>query len=229
MKLLTVAILIITFCFSSFAQTETLTNREIIMMTQSGLSKSLIIRKITDSNGNFDTTAQALINLKKAGVSDDVIALMMEKGLTSDSEDKPYSDSTDVYSDNTPTFNQPNSRSFDTDSRIVLEPKEALLSAKTIAIKKSSLHPARQALEKELLKRKEWKDLNLNIVRYKEDADLIIEIGYVSMSWITHRYVYRIYDNKSGTVIAAGETTSWGSLSENLARGIAKRLKKAMN
>lgn len=229
MKLLTVAILFLVFCYTAFAQTETLTNKEIIMMTQSGLSKSLIIRKITDSNGNYDTTAQALIDLKKAGVSDDVIALMMEKDLPSDSKDKPYSDSTDDYSDNTPVFNQPNVQNFDSNSRIVLDPKEALLSAKTIAIKKSSLHPARQALEKELLKRKEWKDLNLNIVRYKEDADLLIEIGYVSMSWITHRYVYRIYDNKSGTVILAGETTSWGSLSENLARGIAKRLKKALN
>jgi hypothetical protein len=227
MKIFTITILLFAFYYSAFAQTEMLTNKEVVLMTQSGLSKSLIIRKINDSNGDYDTTARGLIELKKAGVTDDVIALMMEKSSLSNSE-KPYSESTDVYSDNTPTFNQPNSQNFDSNSRIVLEPKEALLSAKTIAIKKSSLHPARQALEKELLKREEWKDLNLNIVRYKEDADLIIEIGYVSMSWITHRYVYRIFDNKSGTVIAAGETTSWGSLSENLARGIAKRLKNAM-
>jgi len=49
------------------------------------------------------------------------------------------------------------------------------------------------------------------------------------MSWITHRYVYRIYDRRSGAVIAAGETTSWGSLAENLARHIGKDMEKIMN
>jgi len=44
------------------------------------------------------------------------------------------------------------------------------------------------------------------------------------MSLVTHRYVFRIYDRRTGAVIAAGETTSWGSLAENLARHIAKSL-----
>ena len=127
-----------------------------------------------------------------------------------------------------PTLENPQSYS-DSDAtksnaHIVLAPKEALLSAKTIAIEKSSLHPSRQALEKELLKRQDWQKLNLNIVRYKEGADLFIEIGFVPLSVITHRYVFRVYDNKSGTVITAGETTSWGSLAENLARNISKSL-----
>jgi hypothetical protein len=89
---------------------------------------------------------------------------------------------------------------------------------------KSSAHPSRQALEKELMKRADFNRLDLTITRYKETADLYVEIGYVSLSWITHRYVYRIYDRRSGTVLAAGETTSWGSLAENLARNIVKSL-----
>lgn len=220
MRIITILILTIAFCFSAFAQNEILTNNEVILLTRAGLSEDLIVRKINESTADFDTTAQGLIDLKKSGVSDAVIALMMEKKSSPSSDVKPYSDSTDPID---PQF------FADSNSRIRLEPKEAMRTAKTIAIKKSSLHPARQALEKELLKRKEWKDLNLNIVRYKDDADLLVEIGYVSLSWITHRYSYRIYDNKSGTVIAAGETTSWGSLAENLARGIAKRLKRAMD
>lgn len=223
MRIITITLLLAAFCFTAFSQTETLTNKEIVLLTQAGLSEDLIIRKINDSKGDYDTTAHGLIELKKAGVSDVVIALMMEKRSAPNSKIKPYSDSTDDYS-----FDSAPPRSSGSTSRIVLDQKEAVSSAKTIAIKKSSLHPSRQALEKELFKRKEWKDLNLTIVRYKEDADLLIEIGYVSMSWITHRYTYRIYDNKSGTVIAAGETTSWGSLAENLARGISKRLQKAL-
>jgi len=107
---------------------------------------------------------------------------------------------------------------------IIANPADALRSAKTVHIEKSTLNPSRQALEKELLKRKDWQKLNLNIVRYKEGADLRVEIGFVPLSLITHRYVFRIDDNRSGTVIAAGETTSWGSLAKNLARNICRKL-----
>ncbi len=229
MRNIVVTFLIVIFSLAVFAQTENLTNKDIILMTQAGLSKDLIIRKIKETTGVYDTTAESLITLKKAGVADDVIKLMMDaKGYPNEGK---YSDSDDpAPANNSAVKTKPGYKNlaYET-SRIVLNPTEALQNAKTIAIKKSSLHPSRQSLEKELLKRQDWKDLNLNIVRYKEDADLLIEIGYVSMSWLTHRYVYRIYDNKSGTVITAGETTSWGSLSENLARGISKRLAKAMN
>ena len=104
--------------------------------------------------------------------------------------------------------------------------REALLRAKTVALVKSSLHPSRQALEKELLRRAGWRKFDLRLVRYKEEADIYVEIGYVSMSWITHRYVFRIYDRRSGIVIAAGETTSWGSLSSNLAGEIVEKIEK---
>ena len=205
-------IFIFGFSFAVFAQTETLTNSEIILMTKSGLSGELIIRKIKDSSGNYDVSTQSLIDLKKAGVSDAVIALMMDK---KDANPQPTLENPQNYSD---------SDSTKSTAHIVLAPKEALLSAKTIAIEKSTLNPSRQALEKELLKRPDWQKLNLNLVRYKEGADLFIEIGFVPLSLITHRYVFRVYDNKSGTVIAAGETTSWGSLAENLARNISKSL-----
>lgn len=207
---------IFVFAFAVFAQTETLTNSEIILMTKAGLSQELIIRKIKDLNGKYETTTQALIDLKKAGVSDEVIALMMDN---KSANHQPTTENTQGYSDSDANLVEVKS-----DAHIVLEPKEALLSAKTIAIEKSTLNPSRQALEKELLKRQDWQKLNLNIVRYKEGADLFIEIGFVPLSLITHRYVFRVYDNQSGTVIAAGETTSWGSLAENLARNISKSL-----
>lgn len=214
MKLSIYTILIFAFSVSCFSQTETLTNNEIILMTRAGLSNELIVRKIKQSAGKFDTSAQSLIELKKAGVADEIIVLMFEKPVSSNENEENAN-----FSENTAPIPNPKK------SHIVLEPKEALRLAKTIAIEKSSLHPSRQSLEKELLKRKDWQDLNLNIVRYKNDADLYIEIGYVSLSWITHRYVWRVFDTKSGTVIAAGETTSWGSLSSNLASEISKKLK----
>lgn len=225
------------FCCSVYAataQTETLTNNEIILMTKAGLSKDLIIRKIADSDGNYETTAQSLIELKKSGVADDVIASMFEKKSVnkkenSSAENKQNSDNADAQTAITLTLNQPATFGDNSKSHIVLDSKEALRAAKTIALEKSSVNPSRQALEKELLKREDWQKLNLNIVRYKTDADLYVEIGFVPLSVITHRYVFRIYDRKSGTIVAAGETTSWGSLAANLARHISQKLSAAMN
>jgi hypothetical protein len=89
---------------------------------------------------------------------------------------------------------------------------------------RAAIQPSISALEKELLKRPDWRSLNLTIVRYKSAADLAVEIEFVHGSVLSHRYTYRIFDRRSGAVIAAGETTSWGSLAENLARHISNRL-----
>ncbi len=217
-------LLLTIFIFSAFAfsQTETLTNKEVILMAQAGLSKDLIIRKIRDSKGDYDISTQALIDLKKSGVADEVIAVLME--TAEEKRTAPQKD--EISSDNQTTVNINFSGAVDKTSteRIVLSPKESLKKAKTVAIVKSTLNPSRQALEKALFKRGDWQKYNLNIVRLKEDADLYIEIGRIPFSWLTHRYVFRIYDRQSGTVITAGETTSWGNLSENLAREITQKL-----
>ncbi len=224
--ILTVVLVSICFAANVRAQAETLSNNEIILMTKAGLSKDLIARKIKDSSGRYDTTAQSLIELKKAGVADEVIALMLDKKGETGEKISPATNNRTIENiaaeTGTPSIESKAS------AHIVLEAGDALRAAKTIAITKSSLNPSRQALEKELLKREDWQRLNLNIVRYKQDADLYIEIGFVPLSIITHRYVFRVYDGKSGTVIVAGETTSWSSLAENLSREISKKLNKIL-
>jgi len=210
-----------------FAQSEILINAQIIEMTKIGLDKEIITKKIKESPNCFDVSANALIELKKNGVDNEVISLMLantnavKQVNTKDNEVAPVTQNNDNpqnYSDSQPI------EVARTNSQILPTAKEALLNARTLAIEKSSINPSRQAIEKELLKRKEWRQLNLNIVRYKESADLYIEIGFVHFSLITHRYVWRIYDRRSGIIIVAGETTSWGSLAENLARDIGKKI-----
>lgn len=208
------------FTVSISAQTEILTNQDVILMTQAGLGKELIIKKIKDTNGNYEISAQNLIDLKKAGVDDEVIKLILEKVETA-----PAKVETKILpKPETSAVTGQNFTKYQPIERIVLSPKEALKNAKTIAITKSSLFPPRQELEKALLKRKDWKRYNLNIVRLKEDADLYIEIGNIPLTLITWRYVFRVYDRKSGTVVAAGETTAWGNLSDNLAKKIMYKL-----
>ena len=197
---------------------EILTNNDVVLMSQASLAETLIVEKIRESKGAFDVSVEGLVNLKKSGVQDEIIRAMMEKSRalrekSTIGTEQPYSDSQPII-ESVPT--------------VIKSSADALRSAKTVAIEKSTLNPSRQALEKELLKRKDWQKLNLSIVRYKEGADLRVEIGFVPLSIITHRYVFRVYDNRSGTVIVAGETTSWGSLAKNLAREISKNISKVL-
>jgi hypothetical protein len=65
-------------CSSTFAQDDTMTNDEVITLTKAGLSPSIIIGKIRSGKSNFDLSTDSLIKLKQAGVSDDIVAAMLE-------------------------------------------------------------------------------------------------------------------------------------------------------
>lgn len=218
MKKFLISTLFLTFFLSNiFAQGESLSNAQIVEMTKVGLSKEIILLKIRQSNSVLDVSTDALIELRKANVDNEIIALLLEKSKERSNVPTPAIP--------IPITTNTASAEVKKDTPPLTTPKQSLLSAKTIAIEKSSLYPSRQALEKALFKRKEWKNYNLTILRYKEQADLNIEIGRIPLTWITHRYVFRIYDRRNGVIITAGETTSWGSLAENMAREITQKLK----
>lgn len=218
-KLTSVLLLLVLLLFVSTLaalgqQKEVLSNAEIIEMTRAGLTQSVVLAKVRGSDGRYDVSVAALVEMKKAGVSDDVITALLES--------KP-APPVETGSIENPGIAEKRA------SPVFTSPKDAMVSAKTIALKKSSIQPSIQAVEKELMKRKEWSGLNLAIDRQWDKADLYVDIGFVHLSLITHRYVFTVYDRRSGTVIAAGETTSWGSLAENLARNITKSLSKVKN
>lgn len=211
LRVLAAASTISLLALAAAAQSEVLTNADILALAAAGIGEDIVVGKIRSSNADFDVSAKALIELKKAGISDYVITLMLDKDAAKHPKGAPAA--------------IPNSPSGPNEEpRKIESPRDAVRSAKTIALIKDSIQPSRQALEKELLKRTEWPGLNLTLERYRDNADLYVEIGFVHFSLITHRYVYRIYDRRTGAVLAAGETTSWGSLAENLARNIARSL-----
>ena len=63
--------------FSILAQSETLTNGDIVKLAQLDLPSSAIISKIKNSQTHFDVGVDALVDLKKQGVSGDVISEMI--------------------------------------------------------------------------------------------------------------------------------------------------------
>jgi hypothetical protein len=54
-----------------------LTNADVIRMKQAGLSDTIILKRISDGKNAFDTSANGLVSLKTAGLSDAVIRAMM--------------------------------------------------------------------------------------------------------------------------------------------------------
>jgi hypothetical protein len=59
---------------------DVVTNDEVVKMVKAGLPESLIIQKIRSSERKLDTSADALIKLKSAGVPDKVIEAMLAPG-----------------------------------------------------------------------------------------------------------------------------------------------------
>jgi hypothetical protein len=216
--------IILLFIYPVFSQTEVLTNAEIIELTKAGLGQKVILEKINNSVCEFDASSKSLIELKKAGVEDEVISIIIEKAK----KQRERITQTEPPVKEKEFVNYSESQPYQ-EVKTNLTPLDILKNAKTIAIKQSSLHPTRQNLEKALLNREEWRKFNLTLTEFNENADLFIDISFVHMSLITHRYVFRIFDPHSGTLLAAGETTSWGSLPDNLAKNIIKALKSLEN
>ena len=58
---------------------EQLTNQTIISLVRAGLGPETVVAKINATNGQYDTSTNALIELKQAGVPDPVIAAMLNR------------------------------------------------------------------------------------------------------------------------------------------------------
>src|ERR1700722_5477497 len=70
-----------------------MTNADIISMSKSGIREETIVLAIQRGVANFDTSPQALVELKKAGVGDKVLDAMLSAPQSADSvkatEEKP--------------------------------------------------------------------------------------------------------------------------------------------
>jgi|SoiMethySBSTD1v2_1073268.scaffolds.fasta_scaffold01139_1 hypothetical protein len=76
-RLVVAALLVITMVPLTAAAQETLTNESIISMVKGGLSEAVVLARVRSGPANFDTSTNALLTLKKAGVSDKIIEAMV--------------------------------------------------------------------------------------------------------------------------------------------------------
>ncbi|MBC7795755.1 MAG: hypothetical protein H7Z37_02655 [Pyrinomonadaceae bacterium] len=221
-KILTVIFLTL-FVSTVNAQTETLTNAEIITLSNAKIGKAVLLLKIKTSNTNFDVTAKEIIKLKTADVDDDVILAMLAASNDSEKLATKNVESTNVGKTKISEVAPKPQRAVEYKT-----PSELLRDAKTIFFKKTSNYPSLQDLESSLLKNsrsQRWQRFNLTITRYEADADLILQI---SNEFLTH-YNFRVVDVKTGRVItASGVTSLGGALSGNVADKLLKRFEEVI-
>lgn len=81
-----------------FAQEEVLTNKSVLDMMELGFSEDIILTKIETSEANFDTSIEALKDLKAKGVSDAVIkSIMSNEHKDKESEKEKKENKTGIY------------------------------------------------------------------------------------------------------------------------------------
>jgi hypothetical protein len=80
MKKMLLAVLISCSLFTAAAQdTEVLTNQSVIDLVDGGISRKLILSKISSSVCDFSTDTKSMVTLKKSKVDEAIINAMMEK------------------------------------------------------------------------------------------------------------------------------------------------------
>jgi hypothetical protein len=87
-------IVVISYSLTANAQNiqSALSNKDVLIMKNAGLSDEVIMEKVRDSKCNFDTVPQVLADLKAAGISDAVILEMIHCQSRRHIEGGPQSD-----------------------------------------------------------------------------------------------------------------------------------------
>jgi hypothetical protein len=87
------AVIMLSTAFVVSAAQQTMDNATVVKLHKAGLSEDLIIQTINASAGHYDTTSDAMIALKQAGVTDKEVSAMLAKNAsanpTSSTADTP--------------------------------------------------------------------------------------------------------------------------------------------
>jgi len=99
MKLIRLLVIALTLAALN-ASASVLTNADVIKMTEAKLDDAIILTSIENSEPKFDTSAQGLIDLSKAKVSQPVISAMIKRGnSTAKKESAPAAPAAPVVSE----------------------------------------------------------------------------------------------------------------------------------
>ena len=90
---------------SSAQSNDTVTNKTIVDLSKAGISKTIISAKINASLCYFDLSTDGLISLKKNGVSDDIINVMITKGNSAPPPPVQDNNNNQPVQNNTPDAN----------------------------------------------------------------------------------------------------------------------------
>lgn len=119
LQLIFLSALLLALPAGSLAQAEkrdVLTNADIVRMARAGISNDIIQREIQLSETNFTTSPTALIELKKQGISDEVLGAILDSRAGRGSSMSASPSSSDVFTQSAPRpHHMPN---FEADLRL---------------------------------------------------------------------------------------------------------------
>ncbi len=95
----------------SYAQ-EVITNQTVLQLHKAGLGKDIIIAKIDNSQCKFELSTNALLALKKAGIVNEVVTAMFNKGNTIANTENPVGTAALNLASGVYYYN-PNTRTYD--------------------------------------------------------------------------------------------------------------------
>lgn len=73
----------------SEVEAESLNNDSIVTLVRAGLGEDAVVAKIRSSDGQYDTSVEGLVRLKKAKVPNQIITAMIERSSKKSEESKP--------------------------------------------------------------------------------------------------------------------------------------------
>ena len=106
------------------------------------------------------------------------------------------------------------------------DPVAIMRSARTMHVRSMTLYLEAQQLENELLKRPEFKSLELSLVSEASVADIIIEINRAEFSF---NYAFSAMNPQTSMVIASGKVTAWNGhfAAPRIAKDFLKQMQAA--
>jgi hypothetical protein len=112
-----------------------------------------------------------------------------------------------------------------TEQQASTDKESTLCRARVVFVHVRTDYMNREALERELLKRREFTEGGMTITRHREEADWVIE---VTRKIFTTRFTISILSGRGGHVLASDSANSiGGAIEPKLADRFVKQLKKA--
>jgi len=171
------------------AAPERLTNADVIKMGQADLAPSIILTTVASTDPDFDVSPDGLINLKTAGVTDEIIEAMLARARASEPSNEPAA--------NVPSGLERSARvAASTDPDFILRNFRTMI----LDTRRATFFGDEQ-LAAALGQQEDFAALGISLVDDPAVADVVLEVAY-TFAW---DYPFTLRHQNSSIVLLTGK------------------------